>query len=146
MQSRDDLTRFGVHILERGSEMLAEAGQAARAGADEEAEAAAAATASSEFCIIFNLEGIALSNIDLNAAKRIIYMLTNFYPERMGVCLMVGAPMIFSAAWQVIRPWLAPKSQEKVRFCNSSELSTWIDAHALPVYWGGEDATAYTPR
>ena len=139
-QSRDELTCFGVHILERGTERLQAAGKPC------EIEGQTSASGVSEFCIIFNLEGTAVANIDLNAAKRIVYMLTNFYPERMGVCLLVGAPIIFMAAWQVIKPWLAPSTQDKIKFCNSAELATWVDDEARPLYWGGHDDTPYTPR
>jgi len=85
-----------------------------------------------------------MSNIDLNAAKRIIYMLSNFYPERMGQCLLVSAPMLFSAAWAVIRPWLSRRTQTKIEFCKPHELGRWMAPTALPRFWGGLDETVYS--
>ena len=87
-----------------------------------------------------------MSNLDLNAAKRIMYMLSNFYPERMGQCLIVSAPIIFSAAWAVIRPWLWRRTQTKVQFCKAEELGRWIAPAALPSFWGGLDQTIYSSR
>jgi hypothetical protein len=87
-----------------------------------------------------------MSNLDLNAAKRIIYMLSNFYPERMGQCLIVSAPIIFSAVWAVIRPWLSRRTQTKVQFCKAEELGRWIAPVALPSFWGGLDQTVYSER
>ena len=87
-----------------------------------------------------------MSNLDLNAAKRIIYMLSNFYPERMGQCLIVSAPMVFSAVWAVIRPWLSRRTQTKVQFCKAEELGRWIAPAALPSFWGGLDQTVYSAR
>ena len=87
-----------------------------------------------------------MSNLDLNAAKRIIYMLSNFYPERMGQCLIVSAPMVFSAVWAVIRPWLSRRTQTKVQFCKAEELGRWIAPAALPSFWGGLDQTIYSSR
>jgi hypothetical protein len=87
-----------------------------------------------------------MSNLDLNAAKRIMYMLSNFYPERMGQCLIVSAPIMFSAAWAVIRPWLWRRTQTKVQFCKAEELGRWIAPAALPSFWGGLDSTIYSAR
>ena len=97
-----------------------------------------------ELTYVYNeQEAVGMSNIDLDAAKRIIYMLTNFYPERMGQCLLVSAPMIFSAAWAAIRPWLSRRTQTKIEFCKSIELGRWITPAALPRFWGGLDETVY---
>ena len=87
-----------------------------------------------------------MSNLDLHAVKRIVYMLSNFYPERMGQCLIVSAPLIFSAVWAVIRPWLSRRTQSKVQFCKVEELGRWIAPAALPSFWGGLDQTIYSPR
>jgi len=142
-QSRDDITCFGVHILERAEGLL----QPWPCDADSlDRNKTAQDYSSDKLCIIFNLEGIGMANVDMGAAKRIIYMLTNFYPERMGLCLLVAAPLFFSAAWAVIRPWLSLKTQDKIKFCKTKELERYIDAEALPVFWpSGCDTTRYSP-
>ena len=104
---------------------------------------AGVASKADELCIIFNLGGVALKNLDLQAAKRIIYMLSNFYPERMGVCLLVSSPLIFSATWAIISPWLSTRTQQKIHFIKPDKLSQWIAHEALPSYWNGSDDTVY---
>lgn len=161
-QSRDELTRFGVHILERAQDLL----QDAPGGHDKTQTLDASHMTRDKthtldathhhhtphshhhpdkLCIIFNLEGIAMANVDMSAAKRIIYMLTNFYPERMGLCLLVSPPLLFSAAWAVIRPWLSRATQEKIKFCKGKDLHKFIDVEALPTFWNGTDTTIYSP-
>jgi len=118
-QSKDELTRFGVvYILETAEKML-------EGTADPEKE---------KLLIIFDLGSVAMSNIDYAAAKRIIYMLTYFYPERMGATLLLSAPTLFSVAWPVIRPWLHPNTQEKIHFVKPDQLSRFIDPQAMPAY------------
>ncbi|EKX42269.1 hypothetical protein GUITHDRAFT_111831 [Guillardia theta CCMP2712] len=126
-QTYDELTIFGVYLLNSAEALLADDGSS---GPD-------------QFLIIFNLEGITASNIDYRAAKRVIYMLTNFYPERMGVCLLLSAPVLFSAFWVVIRPWLHPVTQAKVKFAKKNDLKEFLDVSQLPVDLGGEDAYKY---
>jgi hypothetical protein len=46
----------------------------------------------------------------------------------------------------VIRPWLSQRTQGKIVFCKPDDLHKWIDEEALPTYWGGKDATAYSPK
>mmetsp|Transcript_44217 Transcript_44217/g.69138 ORF Transcript_44217/g.69138 Transcript_44217/m.69138 type:complete len:81 (-) Transcript_44217:256-498(-) len=60
-----------------------------------------------------------------------------------GVCLLLGAPMLFSAAWMVIRPWLDPVTQAKVQFVKRPDLVNFIPIDAIPVCHGGEDTTDY---
>ena len=83
------------------------------------------------------LQGVRLQNIDYDAAKRIIYMLTYFFPERLGICLLVGAPLFFSAAWHIIKPWLHARTQSKILFVQPSQLGSHIAPESLPDWLGG---------
>uniref|UniRef100_A0A6U4NVU9 CRAL-TRIO domain-containing protein n=2 Tax=Hemiselmis andersenii TaxID=464988 RepID=A0A6U4NVU9_HEMAN len=123
VQTPDELTRFGVHMLLSAEAMLTE-----KPILDE---------AERKFCIIFDLQSVHLSNIDYHACKRIIYMLTYFFPERMGVCLLVGAPMFFTAVWHVIKPWLDAKTQKKVAFVRVDKLGEYIAPDCRPSWLGG---------
>lgn len=136
-QGQDDVTRFGVHILESLEARLASLAEAKGLGSDPDADP------DSKLCIIFDLSAIAMVNMDMKMAKRIIYMLTHFYPERMGVCLLLSAPALFSAAWMVIRPWLHPRTQERIAFVKPADLSAHLPNEAIPTFWGGGDAGPY---
>ena len=150
-QSVDELTRFGVYILEQAEALLKhplESGPAQEqsSGTDSGKTEQGTLTATpTEMCIVFNLADIGVANLDMKALKRIIYMLSNFYPERMGVCLLLHAPMMFSATWAIIRPWLSTRTQRKVHFVTEDQLTKFIAASALPAFWvHGSDTTLYS--
>lgn len=55
---------------------------------------------------------------DLNPgiAKAFLSLAGNHYPERLGTKIVLGAPGIFSAFWSVVKPFVDPVSQRKMRF------------------------------
>lgn len=60
--------------------------------------------------------------------------------DRMGQVVVINAPYGFSAVWNVIRPWLAKETQEKVDILGSdyqSVLLDMIDGENLPEAFGG---------
>jgi len=62
------------------------------------------------------------------------------YPETMGKFYMINAPWGFSTVWNVIKGWLDPVTQAKVKILGSSyqkELLEDIDAGSLPHDLGG---------
>lgn len=40
--------------------------------------------------------------------------LQNYYPERLGLLLIVNAPAMFKGLWSIIKPWLEPRTQRKI--------------------------------
>ena len=61
-----------------------------------EAEARLSDPHSSRFCVALDLGEASIHNIDYPLIKRLIYILTNFYPERLGVMLLHDAPSYFT--------------------------------------------------
>mmetsp|Transcript_7776 Transcript_7776/g.20017 ORF Transcript_7776/g.20017 Transcript_7776/m.20017 type:complete len:595 (+) Transcript_7776:616-2400(+) len=64
------------------------------------------------------------------------------YPERCANILIVNAPGIFSSVWKLIKPMIAPATQEKVRIAKAgeettNEMLTLIDLDQLPEEYGG---------
>lgn len=45
---------------------------------------------------------------------------------------VVNAPWIFNACWAIIRVWLDPVTQEKVKFVYDSEIRELLDKNDLP--------------
>jgi len=63
------------------------------------------------------------------------------YPERMGKFYLINAPWGFSTIWSVIKGWLDPVTQEKIKIIGSGyqgDLLANIDAENLPVDLGGQ--------
>ncbi|KAI9139198.1 CRAL-TRIO domain-containing protein [Paraphysoderma sedebokerense] len=97
--------------------------------------------------LIFNMNGMTVKNMDLGLVKYLVYALQNYYPESLGVCLIVDAPWIFNGFWKVIQGLLDPKVKEKVKFVKMAEITDFIDAKNLPQEFGGSDPYSfkYTP-
>lgn len=125
-QSLDVTTRFVVHALFEAERLLNEPEM-------------------SQFAIVFDFRGASLKNVDYQAVKRFIAILTQFTPERLGMMLIYNAPGFFSAVcWPLIKPWLNPETAAKVHFVSGSNgLAEWIGSKSLPAEYGGEDSFDY---
>ncbi|CAG9768341.1 unnamed protein product [Ceutorhynchus assimilis] len=84
-------------------------------------------------CIVFDLKNFGLSCMDYQMIKNLIWLLSKHYPERLGVCLIINSPTIFSGCWTVIRAWLDEKTAGKVTFVNSeADLCSYLIPDILP--------------
>lgn len=99
----DELTLFAVYLLESAIAAMVEPVET--------------------LCCIFDLSDIGLSNVDMKAVKRIIFLLTNMYPERLGRCYLLDAPTLFSGFWALISPMLKPKTTRKIQFVDRAGLA-----------------------
>ncbi|XP_002731522.1 uncharacterized protein LOC100368314 [Saccoglossus kowalevskii] len=110
----DVLTRFTVYLLETASKKCNE-------------------DVIDNLCVIFDLRDFGMANMDYQFVKNLIWLLTKYYPERLGVCLIINAPVMFWGCWQVIRPWLHDFTASKVVFINGAEhLSQFLCPDILP--------------
>jgi len=64
-------------------------------------------------CIIFDLNGFSLRNMDYQFMKFMIHILQNYYPDTLGVALVLNSPWLFSGCWAVLKRWIDPVSQKK---------------------------------
>ncbi|XP_041360134.1 CRAL-TRIO domain-containing protein C3H8.02-like [Gigantopelta aegis] len=84
-------------------------------------------------CIIFDLKNFSLSCMDYQFIKNLIWLLSKYYPERLGICLIINSPMMFSGCWAIIRPWLNEVTARKVTFVSDiQQLCQYIHPDALP--------------
>jgi hypothetical protein len=63
------------------------------------------------------------------------------YPERMGKFFVINAPWGFATIWSVIKGWLDPVTQAKIKILGTGyqpDLLEAIDAESLPVDLGGK--------
>lgn len=81
--------------------------------------------------IVFDLSGFTLQCMDYDVVKLLVSILQYNYPEVLQVALIVNAPILFSACWMVIRPWLDPVTAAKALFIKKSQLHTYIDHSEL---------------
>ncbi|RUS78342.1 hypothetical protein EGW08_013893 [Elysia chlorotica] len=84
-------------------------------------------------CLVFDLLNFSLANMDYPFVKKLVWLLTKYYPERLGICIIYNAPVLFQGCWPVIRHWLNEKTGSKVVFVNSKEaMSEYLEVDGLP--------------
>jgi len=74
-------------------------------------------------CCVFDLRSIGMVNVDMKAVKRIMFLLTNMYPERLGKCWLLDAPGLFSTFWAMISVMLKENTTRKIQFVSQAALT-----------------------
>jgi len=101
------------------------------------------ANGSGKVSIVVNLADMISANFDLPFVKFLITVLEAYYPESMGVCLLLNAPFIFNGIWAIIKPLLDSVVASKIKFINQPQLLDYINADSLPKAFGGHDPFEY---
>ncbi|XP_055894648.1 uncharacterized protein LOC106078063 [Biomphalaria glabrata] len=110
----DKLTKFTVYLLEQTFQRL-----------DEQII--------DNICIVFDMKQFSMANMDYQFVKKLIWLLGKYYPERLGICLVYNAPVMFQGCWAVIRPWLNEITASKVVFVsNETQICQYLNPDALP--------------
>ncbi|KAF9193301.1 hypothetical protein BGZ50_007561 [Haplosporangium sp. Z 11] len=97
-------------------------------------------------CLVFDLTGFSLSNMDFAMVKYLLQIFEAYYPESLGRVLIHGAPFVFWGVWKVIQPLLDPVVAAKISFTRSDQdLLQYIPAKHLPDrYKGGLNHYTYS--
>lgn len=82
--------------------------------------------------IVFDLAGFNLSCMDYEAVRAIIDILSFNYPETLSRALLINAPMLFSACWYVIAPWIDEVTRAKVVFDSAAKIAEHADVRTVP--------------
>ncbi|OAA74860.1 CRAL/TRIO domain protein [Akanthomyces lecanii RCEF 1005] len=83
-------------------------------------------------CLVFDLTGFTLANLDYVPIKYIIQSFEANYPESLGVILVHNAPWVFKSVWKIIHGWLDPVVASKVHFTNGRDGADGITNHIAP--------------
>ncbi|WXC63624.1 hypothetical protein SNK03_009446 [Fusarium graminearum] len=95
-------------------------------------------------CIVFDMTGFSMANMDYTPVKFMIKCFEANYPESLGAVLVHKAPWLFQGIWKVIRGWLDPVVAAKVHFTNNrSELEDFIAPNHLIKELEGDENWAY---
>lgn len=97
-----------------------------------------------QMVLMMDFKGFAKGNsVPLSVCKEVITILSNHYPERLGIGLMVDTPWLFSLFWRAISPFLNPVTASKVKFVSSKDgaLLDYVDKQVLDVAYGGEQSS-----
>ncbi|RDL30447.1 CRAL protein [Venustampulla echinocandica] len=122
-QSEESLERYTVYTIETARMILAPPADTA--------------------CVVFDMTGFSLANMDYAPVKFMIKCFEANYPESLGVVLVHKAPWVFQGIWKIIKGWLDPVVASKVHFTNSTdEMSEFIPrSHIMKELGGDEDWT-----
>jgi hypothetical protein len=83
--------------------------------------------------VIFDMAGCDMKNMDFHQVKFLLHLLDNYYPDSLGLILILNFPWVLDKCWTVIKAWLNVSVQKKVQFIHSEdELSEFIDPAVLP--------------
>lgn len=97
------------------------------------------ATGIEEGTVVLDMGNVTLKNLDYQHIKFMINTMQNSYPECLGNALIVNAPWTFNTVWSVIKPWLDPVVEAKIKFIKSSkDLTEFIDEDFLPLRLNGK--------
>ncbi|KAI1501559.1 CRAL-TRIO domain-containing protein [Biscogniauxia marginata] len=123
-QSEESLERFTVYLIETARHLLAPPADTA--------------------CVVFDLTGFSLANMDYTPVKFMIKCFEANYPESLGVVLVHKAPWVFQGIWKIVRGWLDPVVASKVNFTNNlQDLEEFILAERIPEDMEGKSGWNY---
>lgn len=84
------------------------------------------------FVIAFDLGQFTLKCMDYEAVKQLIQILQSHYPDTLESLYLLDSPMLFSACWMIIKPWIDPVTANKVQFIKRAQLTKYFDPASIP--------------
>lgn len=63
---------------------------------------------------------------------------SNYYPDTLGVALVLNSPWLFSGCWTLIKPWIDPVTATKVVFTDNKKIVDWMEKENIPKEAGGD--------
>ncbi|KAG5952139.1 hypothetical protein E4U53_001505 [Claviceps sorghi] len=91
-------------------------------------------------CLVFDLTGFTLANMDYTPIKFMVMCFEANYPESLGVILIHNSPWVFKACWKIIQSWLDPVIASKVHFTYTRpDLEVYIAPDKLIKELGGDE-------
>ncbi|PVH76009.1 CRAL/TRIO domain-containing protein [Cadophora sp. DSE1049] len=95
-------------------------------------------------CVVFDMTGFSMANMDYAPVKFMIKCFEANYPESLGVVLVHKAPWIFQGIWKIIRGWLDPVVASKVQFTNNNdEMEQFVPKSQIIKELGGDEDWEY---
>jgi hypothetical protein len=91
--------------------------------------------------VLFDMNGFSMKNMDYQHVKFLINLLQNYYPESLGLALVINSPWLFNSCWFIIKSWLDPTVENKIHFIqNLDQLNQFIDSNILPKRLNGKQS------
>ncbi|XP_022768298.1 random slug protein 5-like isoform X2 [Durio zibethinus] len=98
---------------------------------------------------LIDFNGFNMSHISVKLTRETAHVLQDHYPERLGMAILYNAPKFFEPFWTVVKPFLEPRTRNKVKFVYSDDLNTkkimedLFDIEKLESAFGGNDDSGF---
>jgi hypothetical protein len=85
----------------------------------------------SKWVWISDFNGFGFRNLNPQIAFAANNLFSIYYPERLGLFVILGAPAMFDALYKMVRPVLDPLTAQKIAFCKSDpgSMKTLFSEH-----------------
>lgn len=85
------------------------------------------------YIVCMDLSVFNVNSIDFEFAKEQVKLMQTNYPDSLESFYIVDAPMLFAAAWSIIKIWMDPVTVSKIRFIKRAELEKLFPDGVLPL-------------
>lgn len=98
---------------------------------------------------LIDFHGFNMSHISVKVTKETAHILQNRYPERLGLAILYNAPKLFEPFWMLVKPFLEPKTANKVKFVYSDDhnslkiMEEHFDMDKLESSFGGNSPVGF---
>ena len=101
---------------------------------------------SGQIVVIYDRRGFNKKNYDkrsMEAMKKLVPILQDYYPERLGIYFVVGANWFFKAMFSVVKTFMNKKTVDKVKLLGQDkELFSYFNEDELITDYGGKSQIA----
>ncbi|CAO2834402.1 unnamed protein product [Amaranthus hypochondriacus] len=90
-----------------------------------------------------------ITNVSFKSAKETAHVLQNHYPERLGIAILYNPPRFFEQFYKVVKPFLEPKTRNKVKFVYADDMNSkkimeeLFDMEQLESCFGGKRTESF---
>uniref|UniRef100_A0A6P3ZVD7 phosphatidylinositol transfer protein 3-like n=1 Tax=Ziziphus jujuba TaxID=326968 RepID=A0A6P3ZVD7_ZIZJJ len=98
---------------------------------------------------LIDFQGFNMSHISVKVTKETAHVLQDHYPERLGLAILYNPPKFFEPFFTLVKPFLEPKTYNKVKFAYSDDLNAkkimedLFDMDKLESAFGGNDTAPF---
>ncbi|KAK9930577.1 hypothetical protein M0R45_027612 [Rubus argutus] len=98
---------------------------------------------------LIDFQGFNLSHISVKVTRETAHVLQDHYPERLGLAILYNPPKFFEPFYTLVKPFLEPKTYNKVKFVYPEDLNTkkimedLFDIEKLEAAFGGNDTAGF---
>ncbi|PSS17410.1 Random slug protein [Actinidia chinensis var. chinensis] len=98
-----------------------------------------------EMVWLIDFNGYNLSNFSVKLTRETAHVLQEHYPERLGIAILYNPPTFFEPFWTLVKPFLEPKTANKVKFVYADDPNTMkimedlFDLDQIESAFGGKD-------